>query len=184
MGNSTLRERLLSEKPEALLKEDKRKNIRDEHSKSYMAAYRKEYSEKNKRVNVTLSNDEFKRVKQLAESNRKKVTSFAKDLLIQEVDKVYLLPEDEKIESLILQIRSIGNNINQLTRHIHRSGFIGPDDVNQLRAALKKIEKVVEGKLSQPDDLLSLVKNEIKTNPTFLSQLVEISKNQDTNKGK
>lgn len=174
MTTTALKEKLLGASPETLEDDKKRGELRMQHKQDYMSTYRKEYKAKHKRVNITLTNEEYERVGQASSESGQKVTSFVKSTLLKEVDKVYLLPEDEKVERLILQIRSIGNNINQLTRHIHRSGFISRDDINQLRVALKQVENRVEGEFAQPHDLLGLIEKELASNPNFSEQLSQL----------
>lgn len=174
--NKTLKEKILSGDIQENRDQAKLEKIKSEHKEAYMREYRLQYKRQKKRINITVSNDEYDRILKMAGQNNKKVSRFVKDSIIQEVDKVYLLPEDEKLENLILQIRSIGNNINQLTRHIHRSNYISKDNIKELQHSIKQIEYSVLQKFSNPDDLLSLVVESSKTNPEFVKELDNLMK--------
>lgn len=83
----------------------------------------------------------------------------AKNLTVQEYikacvesyqDEKYIVPKNPVIQHLILQIRKVGNNINQLVRHIHTSKQISKSDIELLQNQLKKIDANVKEALYKP----------------------------------
>lgn len=166
-----LKDKLLDTDSQKLADPQERELVREKHRKKYMDKYRKEYKHRTKRVNITLTNNEHFAVEVAAGDQGKRVSAYVKDAVIEKATNVYLLPEDSVAEDLLLQIRSIGNNINQLTRHIHRSGAISMEHMAQLQGQLKRIEDMVVEKFTQPTNILEALQDGITSTPGFFAKL-------------
>lgn len=173
MLEETLKEKYLNTPSEKLKKKEARDKIRQGHKKNYMDKYREEYKQKTRRVNITLSLEEYSAVKSASKDAQKKVSTFVKDCVVQQTSKVYILPNNTTTENLILQLRAIGNNVNQLTRHIHRSGVIQRSDLTQLQNQVRQVENLVHSKFSNPDDLFGLLDEQVSKSPDLIERLEE-----------
>ena len=84
--------------------------------KDYDKAYYKARKEKTKRVNLTLSNSEYKAFKELANNESLPVASLIKKLASAYKNnlKYVSADKDSELKELIFLIRNIANNLNQL----------------------------------------------------------------------
>lgn len=88
-----------------------------------------------------------------------KLKANAKNMSVQEYiknavavydDDKYIVPKNPLIQQLILQIRKVGNNINQIVRYIHTNKRVTQSDIENLQKSLKKIEADVKDTLHNP----------------------------------
>ena len=84
--------------------------------KDYDKSYYKARKEKTKRVNLTLSNTEYKAFKDLANSESLPVASLIKKLSLAYKNNLKYVSTDSEgdLKELVFLIRNIANNLNQL----------------------------------------------------------------------
>ena len=82
-------------------------------------AYLKEYSKRVKRVSITLTLKEYKRLEKEAKKYNLKPTTFLKVAVFKCLDEEKLLSavEEGELKKFVRAIRSIANNINQMAKH-------------------------------------------------------------------
>jgi len=102
--------------------------------KDYMREYLKEYRQdyKNHRISVTLTPQEFARLNALARKQKKKPTSFLKELAFSALDGKAILSDElaQELQVFNRLIRNIANNVNQLARASNAfDAHIRPQDV-------------------------------------------------------
>lgn len=99
-----------------------------------MGANRKE----SRQVSFRVSDDEFARLEQMAKTLQMSVPAFVKQkaqgarMKPPKVDKAAAL-------EIAKQLRSIGNNVNQLTRRAHEGGAVAPDQLHAIQKELQEI---------------------------------------------
>ena len=102
--------------------------------------YLDEYIDKRKRVNISLSEDEFRKISYLAGLNNTKPTSFITQLVQHHLNKspfISMQLQDE-IKEMKFLLRNVANNINQIA---HRSNTLKVMvDERELLMELKKLE--------------------------------------------
>jgi len=84
--------------------------------KEYLKNHQREYRKRNKRVEMMLSFDEYKKFKQIADSEERAVSKVIKDMASAFRDSSYYAsPSQEKaMGEVSFLIRNIATNINQI----------------------------------------------------------------------
>ena len=102
--------------------------------------YLDDYVAQRKRINISLSADEFTKVSYLADLNQTKPTSFITLLVQQHLSKSPFISSQlqDEIKEMKYLLRNVANNINQIA---HRSNTLKVMvDARDLLMELKKLE--------------------------------------------
>lgn len=97
------------------------------------------------RVNCTLSKKEYKQLKNISEAQKISHTKLLKKLAFSLLEKrKYFSPSGEKnLRGLILEIRKIGVNINQIAKHTNTFQKVGFPDLREVHKRLDELEKML-----------------------------------------
>lgn len=127
------------------------KNTREEYQKAYQQNYH--YTEKRKRVSVSLSPQEYKQLAYLAGQRKQKPTRTATDVIHAFLDQDPLLskPLETELQEIKRLIRNVANNVNQVA---HRSNYLQVMvDEHELLSQIQRLETIVndfvKGKMGQ-----------------------------------
>lgn len=110
--------------------------------KEYLENYRKTY--KNKRVSITLTEQEYKEFLKQANDENIKISTFVKNIALYSVQQKTFVPASilEELKTLSLLIRGIANNVNQAA---HYSNTIkGLIDDNGLLEHLRQLDEGIK----------------------------------------
>lgn len=102
--------------------------------------YLDEYIDKRKRINISLSADEYSKISYLADLNNTKPTSFITQLVQHHLNKSPFIATQlqDEIKDMKFLLRNVANNINQIA---HRSNTLKVMvDERDLLMELKKLE--------------------------------------------
>lgn len=102
--------------------------------------YLDEYIDKRKRINISLSADEYSKISYLADLNNTKPTSFITQLVQHHLNKSPFISSQlqDEIKEMKFLLRNVANNINQIA---HRSNTLKVMvDERDLLMELKKLE--------------------------------------------
>lgn len=102
--------------------------------------YLDDYVDQRKRINISLSADEFSKISYLADLNNTKPTSFITQLVKHHLNKSPFISShlQEEIKDMKFLLRNVANNINQIA---HRSNTLKVMvDERDLLMELKKLE--------------------------------------------
>ena len=94
-----------------------------------------------KQLNLSLTAFEFERIKERAKAVGMRPVHFGRALVLDENTKVSkTTPPDNYLGRLIYtQLSRIGNNLNQLVRHVHRYGGPPPADLEPLLRDIRRL---------------------------------------------
>lgn len=121
---------------------DKRKLWREQKQ-----AYRKSRKE----FTVIFSLEEAKQIEAYAAEKQMSVIEFIKSYVkTYKTDSEYILPKNAELKNLILEIRRIGNNINQIARYINTNKRINENDLKILEDRLSQLENIIVDALTNP----------------------------------
>lgn len=121
---------------------DKRKLWREQKQ-----AYRKNRKE----YILTLTPEKSLKVEELAKEKQMSVQEFIKELLkTTESSNGYVVPNDSQLKNLVLEIRKIGSNVNQITKYINTAKNVSVYDIQRLKERLTKLELLIISSLSTP----------------------------------
>lgn len=123
-------------------------------SKIYKANHWKNQKESGyRRVSVTLSGDEYKRMETEAKKHEVTVTAHLKALALAHLDNEYLIPEnmEKRMDELIAILRGVGNNLNQLARHSNEMKYFL--DTQEVRLQLKRMDESIREFITHPPSI-------------------------------
>ena len=103
--------------------------------------YLDDYVDQRKRINISLSAEEFSKVSYLADLNKSEPTSFITQLVQHHLNKSPFISShlQDEIKEMKFLLRNIANNINQIA---HRSNTLKVMvDERDLLMQLKKLEE-------------------------------------------
>ena len=103
---------------------------------------------RDKQLNLSLAASELDRVRQRAEAADMRPAHFSRALVLDESRKPAVKPEADhsSIRLLYMQLARLGNNLNQLVRHLHRHGGPMPRELEPL---LHEIRRLITRNLPQ-----------------------------------
>jgi hypothetical protein len=96
---------------------------------------------RDQQLNLSLTAAELASIKRRAEALGMRVAHFGRALLVTEEHKVLVThaPENHTSRFVRNQLARLGNNLNQLVRHLHRTGDPLPADLEPLLNDIRKI---------------------------------------------
>ena len=103
-----------------------------------------------RRVSVTLSPTEYAQIKQHADAHQERVTTHLKHCAFSYLDNCYLVPPDvvDRLDTLLMVIRGIGNNLNQLARHSNEMRYFL--DTEDVRLKIKRLDEELRRFITEP----------------------------------
>lgn len=113
--------------------------------KSYQREYRAAYKGQAKRVNLTLSNAEYKAFLKAAQKEGLKPTAHIKQLALAGLGNQVHLPRElnEELKALRFAVLNIANNVNQIAHHANTVKHLTQSEEHNLLAYLKQLDEVV-----------------------------------------
>jgi hypothetical protein len=135
----------------------------------------KKFRTQHHRHEISLSQDDFNLLSLASKKYGVQLGTFIRIAAIAYVRSEYLLPSDSRIQELEVAIRRIGNNINQLTRHVHQSGFT-QGDLESLQNKLNELEDKIAHTIRQPLPLNEFLKLLLKRNPEYAPMIEQVLK--------
>lgn len=133
----------------------------------------KAFRKSSHRKDVYLTEREFEVLAAAAKRHGMKLGTFIRLAAMAYVKTEYLLPSDNAVHELEVSLRRIGNNINQLTKHVHQRGFT-PDDLVAFQQKLNELETQVSQFLRQPLPLAEFLKNLLLQKPEYADTLEQV----------
>ena len=117
-----------------------------------MKKYYREYYHRTKKqkkiLKITLNQNDAELLNQYCNAKNKSGIKLAKEIILNHINNKdqQILSEstEQKLQNLIIQIRRIGNNINQQTKLAHQHGFITYEHTfNQTLTRLSELEDII-----------------------------------------
>ena len=128
------------------------KEDNEDGRRQYMREYMKKRRAGKKRVELTYSLDEYRRLERHARFHGHKVAPFIKACAEAYLEKSYVVPDEEKVQELRLALQRIGTNINQIARKANRSG-LGSQDIEQALNLVYELQDQVGEALRNPREV-------------------------------
>ena len=117
-------------------------DFKKRYKKYYLKEYSKNYRKKNTPLKIILNPDQEKQFKKYCGQFKKKKSTLAKEIILNHINNENILTDsaEKKLRETIIQLRKIGNNINQLTNLAHE--YKDPAYENSFSQALIQLEKL------------------------------------------
>ena len=122
-----------------------------EKQKALWREQKRIYRQNKKEFSLLLTTSEADELQQFAKQKNMKVPTFLKSLIkAYSKNTEYIVPDDNTLQNLILEIRKIGTNINQTAKYVNTNKTISKGDIDAFRAKLQELEYLIVSKLTQP----------------------------------
>jgi hypothetical protein len=123
----------------------------NEKQKALWREQKRIYRQKRKEYSLILTMHEAIELKKFADQKKMKVPAFLKSLIKAYSKKTeYILPDDNTLQNLILEMRKIGTNINQMAKYVNTNKTISKSEMDGFRIKLDDLEHLIVSKLTQP----------------------------------
>lgn len=162
------------------LSETERIELQSQWRKAYQKDYHQNYGQKRIRKTITLSLHEDIQLQKVAETYNLKMNDFIKETLFAYLNNVYVVPNQTQVQELILQIRKIGTNINQIARHINSHQKVEEGQLELIYSLLQQIESSIHRHLCEPDLLEKKLEEILREKPDCIERLQTIINKQRT----
>jgi hypothetical protein len=137
--------------------------------------FKRKYRERHRTYSVSFRKDDADELETKAAELNLDVPEFIKSLISTSRGNAgYIVPAESRIQELLLALRRIGNNINQLVRYCHSTRAMGHSEVERLTEYLAEIESVVKEALTKPPRIETLVDQEVQKHPWLKQVLLTI----------
>lgn len=123
------------------------------------AEQKRAYRKTHQTINLSFLNEEANEIYKKAQESGLDIPKYLKALVKANIKGMatYLSPQQEKnIAEVVIEIKRVGNNINQLIRNVHTSKEVRYDDIRLLQQRLTELEKNVIDMLSNPREAIEL----------------------------
>jgi predicted DNA binding CopG/RHH family protein len=126
-----------------LKKKQEKKNLKNLKHAQYM---REEYSKRKKRLNLTLNPDQFQQVEKEAQDVGITPTAFIRESLFAYLKRERLPSRktEQKFSELILLMRNMTNNLNQIARQANTVQKLSLKDFIQTKSLVNTLEDTAE----------------------------------------
>lgn len=116
---------------------------RKKYQKQYARMYMKNRRKTHTKVELLFTSEESKKLDNFVKSYRTNRTEFCKKSIVNIIKQQPIYIHQETLQLLLLEIKKIGNLINQVVRSVHTYKRIYPIDVNALQKHLERLEQQV-----------------------------------------
>jgi len=128
----------------------------NEKRRQYQETYKRQYKSKTKRINLTLTNDEYRDF--LAHAKNTKITTYIKSLALAGLHSQTIIPAniETELKTLRFAIRNIANNVNQIAHYSNLVRTVSTANENNLLQHIKQLEEAVQeytkGQITKTND--------------------------------
>lgn len=141
-----------------------------EFASSKNKLYRENYLKNKRRREIVFSAGEYAFIEGRARLYRRPMGEFLKQCIFSHLREKYLLHDEALFQGLLLEIRRIGTNINQITRKVNSAGVITLVDSLKLSKQLKGMELLLKNTIANPPKLLTALEESF-SDPWFMYQV-------------
>jgi hypothetical protein len=132
--------------------------------------YREKYRSDKRRKEIMFTKTEYQYIERKSKDYSRPVSEFLKECVFNYLNNRYMVHDPNLYRAILLEIRRIGTNINQITKIANTNKKINTAETMQLSRGVKEIESLVKNSLQNPPELLSELSKAI-INPYFLYQV-------------
>ncbi|MBN4056108.1 plasmid mobilization relaxosome protein MobC [Rhodothermus sp. AH-315-K08] len=122
------------------------------HRRQYKREYRKAFNQKRKAVRSYYNAQDFARLKRAAAAHNLPWASFQKVAALAYMEKSFVVPNEETLHDLVVAMRRIGNNVNQIAHQVNTGREAKRPDIIAMNDYLDRLEKVITDALEHPPE--------------------------------
>lgn len=113
------------------------------YRKLYKQAKQREYAQTRKRVELTFDLKEHIQFQKEAKKAKQTIPTYLRKAIDSARKNQVFLPDDSKLHDLQMEIRRIGNNINQMAYYANRNKSISASMIRAAQDYLNEIEELI-----------------------------------------
>ena len=136
-------------------------------------SYQKQYKKKHHRKELLFTNEEWKGLEMALKKHNeadKNMSQFLKACIFAYLHKGFILPDDEAVQSVELELRRVGVLINQIAKKVNTNQYVIDADIRRIQEYFFALEAYVEESLRTPKTLETLL-DEYGDSPQVLDHL-------------
>lgn len=124
--------------------------------------YREKYRADKRRREVVFRKDQYREIEIKAKEYKRPVGEFIKDCLFAYFDNRYIVKDEDLYRCILMEIKRIGNNINQIARKVNRNNSVSFIDTTKVSKEIKEMEVMIKNSLEKPPELLDTIQKAIQ----------------------
>ncbi len=144
------------------------------HIKNLQNERQQRYRKKHRTFSLCFHNEKACILSREAHRQGMKEAEYLKALFEASLKTSYVLPKENMLKQLVLEIRQIANTMNTLTRIMHGDVKVAIPDLERLQGHLNDLEGHIKKALTSPPTLPEFLNKEIENTPEKLTSLLEI----------
>ena len=127
-------------------------------------------------TSITLSypNHEAATLKKEAERYQMKLPEYLRQCIDAYRSQTFILPNEEQVRSLEIELKRIGNNINQIAKHLNQQQSNPHSSIELVRKELEAFDQKFSRIFRTPWKLKSFIEKRIEEDPTVLLMLLQL----------
>ena len=133
----------------------KENSISNTERKARAKQAQKKYRADKRRVEIWMPNTKFARKEKLAQAHHLSVSKY----VLKTSDKYeacsFLVPNLKALQAMRIEVRRVGNNVNNLTRLAYTTNRVLVDDFLKVSEQIQQMEEAVRKAVSEPDMIFS-----------------------------
>ncbi len=145
-----------------------------EYEKAYQQEYRKSRNKRSKRFELWFDLRLVRNLTELAKKLGISVTGTIKKIVRAYFEEIFVLPDENMLRALRLEIKRIGNLVNQIAVKINASNTVFHSDIKKIQNWIAEMEERIADIFRKPVNLLDLIWQVLEKNPGFLVKLKEL----------
>lgn len=150
---------------------------KEAYDKAYHLEYTRNYRANNKRLEVYFSKPEYEKIKQEAEEYELRIPEFIRQVIRVHFGETKLIQNPAQVQQIIVELKRVGNNINQLSRYANTQKSF--EEWSILRTRLTELETSVITSLSDAVSPIHYVKEAITQGRITTQQIESILKDTE-----
>ena len=144
---------------------------REAYNAEYHRAYARWYRTQKVRINIYCSAEDREMLQTAARRHGRNLGAFVHEAALAYLQESFVVPDGGELQSLRLELRRIGTNINQVVTQVNRNGYVKPDDVEVLSERLRIMENAIVHTLTKPMRITEAAVKELYQNPELAESL-------------
>jgi hypothetical protein len=126
------------------------------------------------RKEILFTPEDVALIQHAAKQHQESFGGFVKKAIQAYLKRLYIVPDEEQLQSLELSLKRIGTNVNQIAFVVNRSRSVESRQLAELQKQMAALETALSEFLHKPDNLNELVREALKTHPNYRVILMEI----------
>lgn len=144
-----------------------------ENRKEIMRERKRRYRKRHRAVNLNYSFEKLRTIEKEASKHGMKLPKYLKTIIEKSLAHFgYIAPNPSQLQNIILDIRKVSNNINQLVRYCHIHNEVKQVDITYLQKQLIELENKIIQSIECPHEISVLLSELLSQHPEKLHFLI------------